>query len=462
MILYVLTLVLVYALHLLLKLNLVISLILLAFAEGMTFLHVRLYRKAEREKKRLGEASVYMDTLLYAFLKEEKILLAFEDLEQTLADGRMRTIVEQALDHMKLTFDDSEVYRDAMTIIEKEYPCKRIENIHNFMYHVEQYGGEITRSVNVLLEDKSRWVNRIERNRKEREKGFREVVMSAAASILICGMILYLPVMNIDISSNLVTQIVALAVIVLDDLIVLRAQTYTACDWLQLDLATEEIDYDNKMEKWRSYKPGEDRRLSLILGSVMGAVTLALFLFVNRFAGLAGLILTAFCFLQDRIGRWLMKRNLTRNIQSEFPNWLMDLVLLLQSENVQVALRKSKETVPDVLRSELDLLTDRIDMDPEGSGPYHEFLKDFAIPEVNSAMNMLYSLSVGTSSNADKQMNELIERNLEMMDLSERERLSNRSSLLYLLFLAPVLTASVKLVVDMLLFMTSFLTNGII
>ena len=62
----------------------------------------------------------------------------------------------------------------------------------------------------------------------------------------------------------------------------------------------------------------------------------------------------------------------------------MDIVLLLQSENVQVALQKSQEHVPPVLRRDLDILVGQLEMEPESVLPYHRFLKSFMIPEVHS------------------------------------------------------------------------------
>jgi hypothetical protein len=87
-------------------------------------------------------------------------------------------------------------------------------------------------------------------------------------------------------------------------------------------------------------------------------------------------------------------------------------------------------------------------------------MQEFQIPEVHAAMSMLFSLSIGNSGGADRQLGELITQNLEMLDVAERERLQDKSSGMYLLFLAPVLTASMKLVVDMALFMLSFLSGS--
>lgn len=127
---------------------------------------------------------------------------------------------------------------------------------------------------------------------------------------------------------------------------------------------------------------------------------------------------------------------------------------------MQVAIQKSQAHVPPVMEDELVRLVDRLMMKPEDAAPYHAFLQEFQIPEVHSAMSMLFSLSMGHSNQGDRQLAELIERNQEMLDLAEKERMHNLASGMYLLFLAPVLTASFKLVADMAIFMLLFLTSA--
>ena len=191
-------------------------------------------------------------------------------------------------------------------------------------------------------------------------------------------------------------------------------------------------------------------------------ITVCAFVWGNQGLVAATLALTLFFFYQHRVGRMLMEKTLTREIKYAFPNWLLDLVLLLQSENVQVALQKSKEYVPAVLRKELHLLTERLEMQPEASEPYHKFLEGFPIPEVHSAMGILYSLSIGNSGNADKQISELVEKNLELLDATETELLKNSASGMYVLFLLPVLTASFKLVADMVVLMMHFMQGSML
>lgn len=39
-------------------------------------------------------------------------------------------------------------------MIEREYACSRIKNVHDFIVHVEIYGGAIERPVELFLADK--------------------------------------------------------------------------------------------------------------------------------------------------------------------------------------------------------------------------------------------------------------------------------------------------------------------
>lgn len=460
--LYFITFVIIYFLHVLLKLNTWIVVALGIYAVFMLPIHRKWYHKSVVNQNRFHEVSLYLDTLLYAFVKEEKVELAVRDVSQTLPEGKMKALVSTALDYMSMTFDEVGVLEDALAMIAQEYPCKRLKDAHKFMCHVEYYGGEIEKPIALLLTDKSRWEKRIKDAIAGRNKQFIDIILSVIASLVICGAIIHLPIMDMDISQEWMLQIFAFLVIVADDLVVLQGQKYLAVDWIELQLEEKEEYYVKKMDSYQSYDEKKEKRLSLMLGFVGVVITVFVFLWGNQWLVVAALVLTLFFFYQHKVGRKLMEKTLTREIKYAFPNWLLDLVLLLQSENVQVALQKSKEYVPAVLRKELHLLTDRLEMQPEESEPYYKFLDAFPIPEVHSAMGILYSLSIGNSGNAEKQISELVEKNMELLDVTETELLKNSSSGMYVLFLLPVLTASFKLVVDMVVLMMHFMQSAML
>ena len=59
---------------------------------------------------------------------------------------------------------------------------------------------------------------------------FHQIILSVVTSVIISGIILYLPVLSMDISSNIIVQILSAALIVLDDLIILWGQKFLEVD----------------------------------------------------------------------------------------------------------------------------------------------------------------------------------------------------------------------------------------
>lgn len=131
--------------------------------------------------------------------------------------------------------------------------------------------------------------------------------------------------------------------------------------------------------------------------------------------------------------------------------------LLLQSENVQVAMFKSYEDAPAVLKPALRDFLEELREKPASMEPYLHFLGAFTLPEVRSSMKMLYSLSEGTGGDASFQIADIIRRNQLMMDKAQKMKNEDSLAGMYALFLAPQLTGGGKIIVDMLVLMVLYL-----
>lgn len=166
-----------YLLKILLKLNWISTVTVLCFLLVMQRWHKKKHLAYVNSVDRFEDVSLYIDTLLYSFMKERKIIRAFEDTWSTFEDGTMKQTIQNALDHMRLTFDETEVLVDAMKIIETEYNCNRIKTAHEFMEHAEYYGGDINNSARILLKDKSSWERRIHKTIEERKRMFTEIII---------------------------------------------------------------------------------------------------------------------------------------------------------------------------------------------------------------------------------------------------------------------------------------------
>ncbi|MEI3339159.1 MAG: hypothetical protein V8R80_03690 [Eubacterium sp.] len=100
---------------------------------------------------------------------------------------------------------------------------------------------------------------------------------------------------------------------------------------------------------------------------------------------------------QHKLGYALAVRTVRREITRAFPQWLMQLGLLLQSENVQVSIARSEPLAPQILRPAIRKMVQEMEYEPESEEPFLHFLDHFRAEGVTPAMRMLYSVSAGCS-----------------------------------------------------------------
>ncbi len=443
-----------FGLALILKLKwwsiLSIALILL----GSAFLLGKKKKAQLESEKHFYEVVNYLLNVLPAFAREGKIDLAIEAVQSAFPEGEMKHRLNTAL------LNSMNGYADCLKVIEGAYDCAYVRRVHQFMLHAEQYGGDRKGQVKLLLHACRQWKNRMELAMKERKAEYRNVVLSIVSSLLICGMIVNMPFVQLDLSHNLAVQIVSIVVVLLDALILLGAKRYLVVDWTRLGEPEKERDYAKEMERFRTYHAKKERKLSFLLAAP--ALVAAVALFVLQRYWMSFVVATLFLvFLnQHRIGHNLLKKRLEKQLRRDFPVWLLDLSLLLQGDNVQTSIEKSVEASPSSLRFELQQLLARLAISPESYEPYEAFLEGFQIPEIHSTMRLLYGMSLGNQDMSDGGIEELVASNDAMQDQAEREWMKDKNSGLYALFLAPLLTASLHLVTDMAVFMLVFLATA--
>lgn len=117
------------------------------------------------------------------------------------------------------------------------------------------------------------------------------------------------------------------------------------------------------------------------------------------------------------------------------------------------------ESAPEILKPELINLVEHLEASPESNVPFSRFMQEFSIPEISSAMGMLYSLSDGSGSDADVQMEEILSRNARWMGEAEAMSNQDKAAKMYMLFLIPALLGALKMVLDMTLILFAFFSR---
>jgi len=424
---------------------------------------VRNNYKNKFELQRFSDVNVYIEQSLYAFKNSQKILTTLEDVKILFADGAMREAIDAAIDVITdptAAGHHENAEAKALGIIEARYPNDYVRSLHRFMLKVESIGGTFDSSIGLLLENRSMWENRVYKLQDRRKQKRSQILGSVIASLSLCLLMLYILPAEVDISHMLPVQIANVVMIVVFVRIYLAADTKLSSDLLRSQTYSDDEKLLRDYNRFVNYDAHREMRKSLVWALFpLAILAVGVFLVHNTWVIVAGVVLLPLMLFQHALGHKLLEKRLKREIGWAFPQWLMELALLLQSDNVQVAIFKTIATAPAVLRPELVLLRDKLQADPASSEPFLNFFSLFHMPEVTTSMQMLYSLSVGSGGDPDEQISNIVKRNNIILDRAEDMRNDDSMSSLYTLFLLPVLLGGMVLMVDMTMFLMSFISN---
>lgn len=97
-------------------------------------------------------------------------------------------------------------------------------------------------------------------------------------------------------------------------------------------------------------------------------------------------------------------KNNLHNINLMLPYYLKSLEILIQHYTVPVALSKSIETAPDMFKSGLRKLCEKIEAGDSSVDPYMDFAKEYPVRDSMRMMRLLYRLGLGSQENKQEQL----------------------------------------------------------
>lgn len=366
-----------------------------------------LYRNRYGQRQ-FVEINSYMEQFLYSFQKSGKILVTLKDVEKLFANGVMHTRIREAIAYIEDTYDEDYVEKRALAMIEREYPIHHVAMIHRFALQVEEKGGEYGEAIRLMLDARRMWADRSYELLKEKKRKRTQILISVLVSLLLCSVFVYVAErVSLSITGFAVVKVVTLLTLLLDLWIL-----YVADRKLSMESMDETYDEKELLRQYEKVKRSEEKK-------------------------------------HAELGTRIAKKNVSRALQKMFPQWLLEVSLLLQSENVQVAIMESYDEAPVLMKPALRELIQKLQLRPTDMEPYLEFLQEYALPEVQSSMKMLYALSEGTGGNANNQISDIIRRNQLLLDQAQKMKNEDALGGLYALFLAPQLTGGAKMLVDM-------------
>ena len=402
-----------------------------------------------------------MEQMLYSFRVHSMITPALTDLETQFTDGKMHDCIVQAKEYiLNPKKNDSEPVRTALRIIEEEYYCDKLVTIHQFMCNVEKLGGTYRSTIQLLLKDRSAWEKRQLQIQKDRKAKKTQVVMSIIVSVLICVIFTVALPAELEIMSSPIVQIDTVVMWAVMINLYCKADKKTSVNLLASIEARSEDKQLKKYVKITTWDDAKETKTSITWVIIIAVMTLLIWaVFRKNWIAIIGGVLSVCMMFQHKLDYRLTFKSLLDDIRLAFPRWMIEMSLLLQTESVQVSLIKSYNTAPGILKPELELLMQRLKEAPESPQVYIDFFGDFALKDVQSAMKMLYSIQSGTGGDPDTQIADIIERNNQMLEITERKIADNAMAALDTQFLAPLLITGAKLMIDMCVFLLNSFTH---
>lgn len=409
------------------------------------------------EQKRFSDITSYMEQLIYNFQKRPKILQAVTNVGD-LFEGDIKHLCRAAQEYIQKGVYQVDLYREAFLQIEKEYHCERLVSLHKFLGEVEMQGGEYQTALNILLDDLKLWVSRTYEFQKERKKVKNYITVAVGLALFICYATTKMMPPEFSITGNPIYQLSTTITIILLIIMYAAVQTKINGAWLHNDVEEQsKIKKDYDLAVNGNVKVLRKKMLPFFIVMVCLAIYSA---YLQKSPLLASAIGVMFwLYHQPSAKVKYAKKRITREIKKQFPLWLRNLTLHLQRENVQVAIVNSIPSSPYILRKSLKQLQVELNNDPVSIRPYSLFMKDFDLPELKSAMQMLYSFNNVNKKDTISQINAMVERNSKLLEQSERIKEEDAVSIMGFIVALPMILSFIKLITDIILIIFNFLAK---
>ena len=385
-----------------------------------------LFLKEEERRKiyleKYKSLIAYMEQMAYSFKKQPKIVLAISDA-QKVCTGMIKEVLEETLIRIDRGSEEN-IYENALKIIQEEYDCKRLRSLHEFLIKIEKHGGDYENYLDILLEDIRNWNNNTSLFIKDVERVKRNVLISIFSTLITCGFMAYLIPAQYQFTNRFIYQVCSTVMILTMMGAFILVQKKLNFDWTQEKSFLGEkmiIKYYFLVEKACE----DEKQLSLL----------------------------------ERLSVKKAKRRLEREIAKEFPDWIRDVAINLQSDTVQSAIENSYEKAPFVLKRPIRKLLIDFEKYPVGIEPYDRLLKEFELDEIVSSVKMFYSINELGKEDSQQQVQTIIERNNQMIHHAEEMKNKDYIGLASMYSAIPMLVGVVKIMIDMVLMILVFTSS---
>ncbi len=387
------------------------------------------YKKQKYEKRRFSDVNAYMEQMNNSFISTHNVLLSLRQTEATFVDGKMKKVLKKAINMIEdATSNVRQVEVDALNLIEKEYSCEKVRNLHDFVIRAEARGGDCTDEFKIVDKMNKIWKKAVQDYYNTLVYGRMIIAIYYILLIVVCIFMLRKFPESIPLIEHSIVHVANMVQIVLFIWVYTFADSKLNGSLLRDAKFMSEESATSTYEYVKNFDGKKERKqyLPLIIFSVLVCAAL----FILKPSGITAIVCVGFVVLvfnMHKITYYLNWLIIQEECKKAFPKWLFDVLLLMQTESVEAAIFKSREYAPPILKFELERICRELDQTPGNPDVYMSYLAEFQIEGVDNAMRNLYSMAVGTGNK--EVMTSVIDSNMSLLQESERKSIKNKGDL---------------------------------
>lgn len=426
---------------------------------------IQSFYKQKFTERRFEMVIDYLTNMLPIFMQKTKILYALVEIKPLLK-YQMSKIIDEAIEYIEQNNEDPDAEVTALEMIEMEFPNTRIKSLHKLMQSIEYKNSTvISDACENMYTDIDAWIKRVNKfiaDLKDRKiKLIILCVMTLGLNVLFTYMYTSNEFFEGFVQNTLYQISVTIFIVIIMAIAIISLLKLDGA-WLIDDATTEDA---KSIEK--AYKTWELGRLKLTKAEKVMSVLLAgvgSYMIVSKQYPI-GIIVFAFVLivLTNKQRKYSdAYKALNKHFQIEFPSWLREITLNLNTKTVINAIEDSMLMCSYPMYRQLELFMEKAHEAPNSIVPYSELLGGFDLKESQTSLKVLYSIQQYGQNEIKDQVSSLIQRNQDSLDTSESMKNQTRLMGVEAIGFAPMAVLTVLMIIDMaLLFeeMMKLMTN---
>ena len=419
--------------------------------------------KSKYQLVKLSETTSYIDQMIQSMNDCRMIYPALSQVSQVLDDNsQIKQVVDKALRHIQdAEFQAKDIRNaavEALSIIEKAYPCEQIKRLHDFCVRAEEIGTDCTKELHLIGGYAQKWETRQTVYFKELSTTRSQAIGEYIFLLFINVFILRVLPEHLTIIHEPIVQFVSTVLISGAFVYALYMQNKLCASLLSSKTHMTEKQVEGAKEYIKNFRKSKTRKSAVRYGVFLMAIMLVTaFITENVVIGALGIIVGVVFLNMHNIVLNVTKKQIQGEVEEAFPQWLFDMCLLTQKDNISVAISESIETAPPILKKELMEMEEILIYEPKSKKAFLGFLQEYEMPGVKKTMEILYSLHIGYAIGQTEQMQKLINRNMKLLDEQEEVMNKRKKSTFALYHLMPLLpNALVTIIYIATLLLSSF------